>query len=113
MAKFASSTVKAKRPNLIEDQAAWKKKSNSDISDSSRKADHKHVYESCLLFDWRTSHGVTVKHHHLGVRCTMCGKMHVTHYFLFRRDGELGHRVILSEKEMLEEYSDLPKYSLV
>lgn len=83
---------------------AYLKKKKSNVSKSSVKTKHKHLYEKCLLVESGSGHVTRAKF------CTVCGKVHDIKMFTVER-VQGGYRA-LTQEEILAEYKDAPKFTV-
>ena len=75
----------------------YKKKSNKKTVSKSK---HKHIYKDCLLKEDRTNSLLLSKY------CTICGKVGDIEFFVSERIEGTKYYRVLSDKELLEKYSD-------
>ena len=78
----------------------YRKKKRSNTSSSGVKADHKHSYVACLI----RSHAFDTEHLALGKRCSVCGKLKVTKFFMLD-DG-----FVLGPGQIRAKFPGLPIY---
>jgi hypothetical protein len=81
----------------------YRKKRGSSISQSERKANHKHEGINCLY--------VCDGKPHKGVYCKICGKVMNVEFLLLEK-REDGSRRMLSDAEIFERYSNLERKEL-
>ena len=75
----------------------YRKKKKSDTSRISKKANHKHEYEDCLLIKDRRPH--------LAKICKVCNKIANVQYFLTEK--KYGGYWVLSDEQIYEKYGSL------
>ena len=86
--------------NNYDDEPKYKKKTKSNTSKSKEKSKHKHEYKDCLFINKGSAY--------LGTYCTICGKIYNWCLPVFTVE-EAGHRRMMTNEEVLEEYKHLEK----
>lgn len=86
--------------------ATYKRKKDSNISKSSRKSKHKHIYKQVLLRTTNKFNGKQIEIIHLGRICTVCNKKHIDKYFITKKTDN-GTYLVLENDEILKMYADL------
>lgn len=86
--------------DYIEETTRHRKKRRSSVSKASVKTDHKHKYVACLL----RSAPYGREHLAMGKRCSVCGKMSVSKYFVLEKGFVLG------PEQLRKKYPGLPVY---
>lgn len=70
----------------------YKKKSNKTI----KKVKHKHIYETCLLYDIKSTY------YYKGAYCTICGK--IGNWGMETKQNDSGLVQMLSQDELKQKY---------
>lgn len=90
--------------DILEIAPHRKKSQTSDTSQSKAKSKHKHEYAKCLISE-------VDSHLHVNSYCVHCGK--IKHEWSFEDICDSNGRFrIMSNKEILEKYKDLPVFKL-
>ena len=86
------------------DVAKYKKKTKSDTSFAKAKSKHKHIYANGLVIIDNKYKSVYIAKY-----CTICGKLDNLRKETIKTDK--GY-MMLTDKELLEKYKDLPHFTI-
>lgn len=70
------------------------------------KSKHKHIYESCLLYD------IDINHYFRAEYCTICGKIGDINFFETVPSETSRHSRILRSEEVKEKYKHLKAFTI-
>ena len=87
-----------------DEELKYKKKKPSNVSKSKEKSNHKHSYEKCVIYN--DKHVTTAEY------CTICGKIFNKAFLLSEPVKGSNFRRILTDEEIFEKYSYLPKFKV-